>query len=286
MWEQFHQHKWDEDEKWKLYFNNLTIPESASEFQRGAIVEKYKRKFFSQNIGPLPSFKSVYELVEIDAQSKHTATLIFLHGLGDSGEGWASAFVKLSKSMPYLKVILPSALKLPVTLNGGARMPAWYDLMGLSESSGEDSVGFQETVKQLKALIKNENEEFNIPVRGFSQGGSLSLYVGLTLEKQLAGVIGMSTFLLQKDQFIKEVQSTSANINTPVLICQGTADQVVRHAWGKATYDGIKKIIEHKNGKEADHITFREYSGLAHNANASEMQHVYQFIQERLNHIQ
>jgi hypothetical protein len=114
---------------------NLTLPESASETQRTAIINKYKRKYFSQKIAPLPEFKSVYDLVLVEPKAKHTATLIYLHGLGDSGEGWESTFAQISRIMfPFLKVILPSALKRPVSLNYGARMPAWYDLKGLSSN--------------------------------------------------------------------------------------------------------------------------------------------------------
>ena len=55
--------------------------------------------------------------VVVSASGKHTATLIFLHGLGDTGHGWASSLADVRPS--HLKVVCPTAPIMPVTLNSG-----------------------------------------------------------------------------------------------------------------------------------------------------------------------
>ena len=57
--------------------------------------------------------------VVISASGKHTATLIFLHGLGDTGHGWASSLAEIRPQ--NLKIVCPTANTIPVTLNSGKR---------------------------------------------------------------------------------------------------------------------------------------------------------------------
>ena len=60
-----------------------------------------------------------------------------MHGLGDSGMGWADAFANYCAD-PNVRYIFPSAKEMPVTLNMGMSMPSWFDLYGLSPDSNED----------------------------------------------------------------------------------------------------------------------------------------------------
>ena len=62
---------------------------------------------------------------------EHSATCIFMHGLGDTARGWADAAHWMAQALPWVKFVLPTATNLPVTLNGGVPMPAWYDIHGL-----------------------------------------------------------------------------------------------------------------------------------------------------------
>merc|ERR550517_524635 len=74
--------------------------------------------------------------VVVEASSNHTASVIFLHGLGDSGHGWASTLSSIKP--PGVKLICPSANKMPVTLNSGFTMPSWFDLKSLNPNGPED----------------------------------------------------------------------------------------------------------------------------------------------------
>ena len=111
--------------------------------------------------------------VVLKASRNHTATLIFLHGLGDTGMGWAGALNSIKPD--YLKVVCPTAPMLPVTLNGGASMPAWYDILSLDEndSKREDMEGVNWAVDFVHDLVRSEEKHGLGPERvvigGFSQ---------------------------------------------------------------------------------------------------------------------
>ena len=94
--------------------------------------------------------------VILNPKSRHTATLIFLHGLGDTGHGWAEAMNSIRPD--FLKIVCPTAPSIPVTLNMGMRMPAWYDIRTLDKtddpSEREDIKGVMESADYLSQLIK------------------------------------------------------------------------------------------------------------------------------------
>ncbi len=113
--------------------------------------------------------------IVIPARSKHSATVIVLHGLGDSGAGWSSVAGQLD--MPWVKFIFPSAAPRPVTINGGAMCPAWADIKGLSPDSPEDVEGSLATRTLIHSLITSEVSSgvpaSRIVIGGFSQGAAM-----------------------------------------------------------------------------------------------------------------
>ncbi|VDP31966.1 unnamed protein product [Soboliphyme baturini] len=99
----------------------------------------------------------------------------------------------------YIKFVCPHAPVAPVTINGGMTMPSWFDLKGLSASSAEDEVGIKAASKEVQGWLDEEIKS-GIPsnriiLGGFSQGGALALYSGLTYEKPLAGLVAFSCWL-------------------------------------------------------------------------------------------
>ncbi|XP_023326169.1 acyl-protein thioesterase 1 [Eurytemora carolleeae] len=128
---------------------------------------------------------------------KQTATMIFLHGLGDTGHGWAGILNTLRPD--HLKVICPTAPVIPITLNLGFRMPAWFDLESLDNLEQETDIeGLKKSAKTVYGLIEDEIRS-GIPsnkiiIGGFSQGAVLALYSALHCEKPLAACIALSTF--------------------------------------------------------------------------------------------
>ena len=92
--------------------------------------------------------------VILRASQKQTATLIFLHGLGDTGVGWAGALNTIRP--PHMKVICPTAGKMPVTLNSGFAMPSWFDLYSLDPAGKEDEAGIKRAAQQVELLVAEE----------------------------------------------------------------------------------------------------------------------------------
>jgi predicted esterase len=146
------------------------------------------------------------EFMTINSVKKHTASLIFLHGLGDSSRGWSSVFNMLSRNpkLQHIKFILPNAPSQPVTLNRGMRMPSWFDIRsldeeGMLEEGGEDQEGMLQSGLGVTTLIGKEVdagiEGNRIIVGGFSQGGAIGLLTGLTSERRLGGIISLSSWL-------------------------------------------------------------------------------------------
>ena len=169
-----------------------------------------------------------------------TASLIWLHGLGASGNDFVPLLpdLKLDPKLG-LRFIFPHASNHPVTINGGYVMPSWFDILTLGPNPTIDLTSFENSLNAIHALINNEINS-GVPANkiilcGFSQGGSLALHAGLTYPKQLAGLIGLSTFLLDEHQ--QSYQKSQANRNTPILLAHGTQDPVVPYSLGQATND-------------------------------------------------
>lgn len=212
-------------------------------------------------------------VVEIPATARHSATLIFLHGLGDTGHGWAEHFRALK--LKHVKCICPTASMQSVTLNGGLKMTSWFDIRGLSPDSPEDEEGIKEASQKLKDLVDKEESE-GIPsnkvvIGGFSQGGAVALYTAFTMSKPLAGVIALSSWMPLNKQFPAVVKG---NQTTPVLQCHGTADHVVPFEWGSLT----AKLVSSFNSNHE----LKTYPGVMHSSCPQEMIDVKEFLSRHL----
>lgn len=213
--------------------------------------------------------------VIIEASGQKTASVIFLHGLGDTGHGWASTLASIKPS--HAKVICPTAEQMPVSLNAGYRMPSWFDLYSLDIAGKEDLEGIRAAAKKVHALIDKEVAD-GVPANrvvlgGFSQGGALALYSGLTYAKKLAGVVSLSCWLPDHKNFPKLVAG-NPNLDTPILQCHGDCDPVVPFKWGQMTSSVLKTIVKN--------ITFKSYSGLQHSSSPEELEDIQNFISSAL----
>lgn len=214
--------------------------------------------------------------VVIDAKDgNHTATIIFLHGLGDTGHGWAETFAAIKPS--YCKLICPTAPAQPVTLNAGMIMPSWFDLMTLTHNGPEDAEGISKASQSIIKIIEEEMSKHNIPAErillgGFSQGGALSLHTGLRYSKPLAGILAFSCWLpLHKDYPDAFVQG---NKEVPVLQCHGEADPLVPKMWGNMTADILKGFLKT--------FEFKVYRGMGHSSCNEELRDAAAFISKSL----
>ncbi|ELW72791.1 Acyl-protein thioesterase 1 [Tupaia chinensis] len=84
---------------------------------------------------------------------KATAAMIFLHGLGNTGHGWAEAFAGIRSS--HIKYICPHAPVMPAALNMNMAMPSWFDIIGLSPDAQEDEPGIKQAAENVKSLDRS-----------------------------------------------------------------------------------------------------------------------------------
>lgn len=176
--------------------------------------------------------------IEIETAPNPTASVIWLHGLGADGNDFVPIVPELAlpDGMPT-RFVFPHAPMRSVTINGGMRMRAWYDIFAADLNSRADLAGVRESQAQLEALIERESgrgvRAERIVVAGFSQGGAIALYAGLRHEQRLAGIMALSTYLIAPDRLAAE--AAAQNRAVPIFMAHGTADPVVRWEWGEAS---------------------------------------------------
>jgi phospholipase/carboxylesterase len=176
--------------------------------------------------------------VEIETAASPDAAMIFLHGLGDDGHGWSDMVPALAlPASPRMRFVFPHAPEMPVTINGGYVMPAWYDLYDADFKARADLAGVQTSRAHVEHLIAREVQRgvpaARIVVGGFSQGGAVALYTGLRHRERLAGIVALSCYLIDPESLAEA--ASEANRRTPVFMAHGTEDEVVRYAWGESS---------------------------------------------------
>ena len=181
--------------------------------------------------------------IEIESAPHPTAAVIWLHGLGADGNDFAGLVPQLDlRGCPPIRFVFPHAPSIPVTLNGGYVMPAWYDIMGLNLVDRQDSAGIQKSEQAITALVEHEVARgipyARIVLAGFSQGCAMALHTGLRLPQRLAGIVALSGSLPLADRFATE--RMAANATTPIFMAHGTQDPVVALARGE---DSRKALV-------------------------------------------
>lgn len=210
--------------------------------------------------------------VVVGASTRTNATVIMLHGLGDTGNGWAD--VPRVLDMPWIKWVFPTAKTRPVTINMGAPMPAWFDISVGTLSMDANSIdrqGIQESVSYVQSIVEKEVEQ-GIPLSrvvlgGFSQGGNIAVHAAIeALRGEIAGCMGLSTFL----DITKENNVPDAVKKMPIALFHGTGDTVVPFQIGKLSCETLKS--------KGMNVEFKEYPGMGHTASMEELMDVKQFL--------
>ncbi|RCW71282.1 alpha/beta hydrolase [Pseudorhodoferax soli] len=170
------------------------------------------------------------DAIHIESAPSPTAAVIWLHGLGASGDDFAAIVPELDLSgCAPIRFVFPHAPVMPVTINNGFEMPAWYDIFAPDLVRREDAAGIGRSVLAIEALIAHEVAR-GIPARrivlaGFSQGCAMTLHAGLRHPERLAGLVALSGYLPLADSLAAERHP--ANFGTPIFMAHGTADPVV-----------------------------------------------------------
>jgi phospholipase/carboxylesterase len=183
------------------------------------------------------------ETIEVETAPKPSAGVIWLHGLGADGNDFEPIVPQLvPRGARAWRFVFPHAPVRPVSINGGMRMRAWYDIKGLDRNAAEDVAGFQSTDVEVRALIAKEIARGipanRIVLAGFSQGGAVSLYTVPRLAEKLAGVMALSCYLPQQASFAAE--RNPANDATPLFMAHGQSDATLPMMRGLKSRDFLR----------------------------------------------
>jgi phospholipase/carboxylesterase len=170
------------------------------------------------------------EAIEIETGRKPAGAVIWLHGLGADGHDFAPIVPQLvGPDERPLRFVFPHAPVRPVTVNGGMAMRAWYDILGFERGIPQDADGIKDSAASVAELIARENQRGipsnRIVLGGFSQGGAIALYAGPRYPEKLAGIMGLSCYMLLED--LLPAERTRVNYQTPVFLAHGTQDPIV-----------------------------------------------------------
>jgi phospholipase/carboxylesterase len=188
---------------------------------------------------------SLLETIETETGPNPTATVIVLHGLGADGNDFVPVASELDlAAVGPVRFVFPHAPVMPVTINNGYRMRAWYDILGTDLVRREDENGLRASLAAVEAVLAREKERgipaHRIVLAGFSQGCAMALLTGLRHRERLAGIVGMSGYLPLAATTAAE--RADANATTPVFLAHGTHDNVVPLARGKASADALRAL--------------------------------------------
>lgn len=185
------------------------------------------------------------QVIEAQTGENPVATIVILHGLGADGNDFVPIARELDLSpVGPVRYIFPSAPAMPVTINGGYHMPAWYDILGADLTDRQDEAGLRKSQAAIEALIEREKSRGipanRIVVAGFSQGCAMALMTGLRHPERLAGILAMSGYLPLADKLAAE--RSAANQDTPIFMAHGTRDPVVVLPRATASRDALQAL--------------------------------------------
>lgn len=183
--------------------------------------------------------------VELEPERPAQWSVIWLHGLGADGHDFAAVPPMLGIEQRHaLRFVFPHAPRIPVSLNNGFVMPAWYDIRDGDLRTRHDEQGIAASTLRIRALIAREIER-GIPsqkifLAGFSQGGAMAVHVALRQSQPLAGVLALSTYLVCGDRVEAELEAANRGIRC--FVAHGLFDPMVPMARGQALRERLVQL--------------------------------------------
>ncbi|MEZ5477173.1 MAG: dienelactone hydrolase family protein [Thiolinea sp.] len=209
--------------------------------------------------------------VEIEPPVPATASVIWLHGLGADGHDFEPIVPALDlPSTAGIRFIFPHAPQIPVTINNGLVMPAWYDILEMNLDRRVDVAQLEASAAAVHELIDREITRGipseRIVVAGFSQGGAVGYQAALTYPQPLAGLLAMSTYFATADT----LQPSPANQQLPIRILHGTQDEVVPESLGRKA----QQLLQER-GYAPQYFSYR----VGHSVSIEEVRDLGEFLQ-------
>ena len=186
------------------------------------------------------------ETIEIETGDQPNASVIWLHGLGADGNDFVPIVPELdlgvgSSSIGPIRFVFPHAPMIPVTINDGYVMRAWYDIVGTDIARREDEPGLRRSQQAVIDLIGRERSRGiaakRIVLAGFSQGSAITLLTGLRFGERLAGLVGLSGYLPLAEKTVAE--RSQANADLPLFLAHGRQDPVIALERALASRDAL-----------------------------------------------
>lgn len=194
-------------------------------------------------------------------------TVLLLHGLGADGHDFEEVAAELSRAAEPRKwrFVLPHAPARKVTINLGMKMPAWYDILDLSQPRAVDWGTVEESARSIEALMAREPAD-RLILAGFSQGAAMALHVGLRHPDRIAGILMMSGYLLTGENH----PCPPKTVDFPMGIFHGSLDPVVPQT---AAEQAVEALQEHGYAP-----TLKTYPGLEHSVSDDELRDVFAWL--------
>ncbi len=216
------------------------------------------------------------EAIEMSTGAQPAATIVVLHGLGADGNDFVPVVQALDlTAVGPVRFLLPHAPVIPVTINNGYRMRAWYDILGMELVGREDEAGLRRSRDDIEALLARERER-GMPagrtvLAGFSQGCAMALLTGLRHGQRLAGIAGLPGCLPLARHTAAE--RSDANALTPIFMGHGRQDEVVAIERGRASRDLLQQ--------QGYHVQWHEYA-MGHSVSLEEIADLNRWLLDML----
>jgi phospholipase/carboxylesterase len=190
-----------------------------------------------------PSIRESADGLEVETGPAPVASVIWLHGLGADGSDFVPIVSALRLEAP-VRFVFPHAPRRPVTINAGMVMRAWYDVLALEGPRREDEAGIRESARHIEDLIATEVARGMTPARvilaGFSQGGAITLHVGLRHAARLGGLLVLSAYVPLAPTVATE--ASVAGRGAPVFLGHGTEDPLIPVARARTARDTLAAL--------------------------------------------
>lgn len=213
----------------------------------------------------------VLDAIEIETGPRPDAAVIWLHGLGADGHDFEPIVPELRLPASLrIRFVFPNAPLRAVTINGGMRMPAWYDILQLG-GGAEDEAGIRASQAQVEQLMAREQARGvplpRIVLAGFSQGGAIVLHTGLRQPAPIAGIVALSTYLPLAGKLAAERSAASAGV--PVFMAHGRHDPMIQMGRALASREALETL--------GYKVEWREYA-MPHSVCAQEIADMAAFL--------
>ena len=216
------------------------------------------------------------DCITLEPDSPATACVIWMHGLGADGNDFVPIVPELNLPAGHgVRFVFPNAPTMPVTINGGYVMRAWYDIVAAELDKRADEAGVRRSQALIEELIADQRSNGiaadRILLAGFSQGGVIALQTGLRHKERLAGIMALSTYLACADSL--GVEASAANRQIPLFMVHGSMDPVI-----PVTLAKLSKARLETHGYD---VEWHEY-GMPHSVCAEEIDDIAAFLKRVL----